>query len=355
MAESLLGQLSELATPQVLDQVSKMTGVDTSLLSKGLGAAGATTLGSMANMAGTNEGMSSLFDMVSKAGGDAGRGGASGGGGLLDSFLGGGGDTNPLIGNLMSSVLGGGDAKAATGITDSLMGSGINAISGTLSKSLGFNIAPMLTMVAPALLGMVTKAVQGNGLDANSLASMLTDQNKAFLSDPANAETAGLVKEALDAGKKGTKIRDAFDDAGWASVKGAPLAAMAMVTSASPSKGGGAAAEFAAAAGAISQAAGAADPVSMLNIAFGGGPSQEEIDSIVSRAGMADPMQLVDAGVAQVAKHRPDELASYKAMILSTARATAEATKEGGFLGFGGMQVSPEEQAVLDRLQAALC
>ena len=47
MAAGLLGQLSELATPQVLDQISKMTGVDTNLLSQGMGAAGATTLGSM--------------------------------------------------------------------------------------------------------------------------------------------------------------------------------------------------------------------------------------------------------------------------------------------------------------------
>lgn len=55
MADSLLGQLSELATPQVLDQISKMTGVDTSMLSKGLGAAGATSLGSMASSAGSAE------------------------------------------------------------------------------------------------------------------------------------------------------------------------------------------------------------------------------------------------------------------------------------------------------------
>ncbi len=40
MADSLLGQLSELATPQVLDQISKMTGVDTQSAESGHGRGG---------------------------------------------------------------------------------------------------------------------------------------------------------------------------------------------------------------------------------------------------------------------------------------------------------------------------
>ena len=216
------------------------------------------------------------------------------------SVLFGGGDTNPLIGNLMNSVLGGSGASSAAGVTDSLMGSGINAISGTLSKTLGFNVAPMLTMVAPALLGIVAKAVKSGDLDANGLKDMLTSQADAFTKDPANAETVKLVTSALDAGKQGAAIRDKYTDAGWSAIKGAPLAAMAMVAAASPSKGSGAAAEFSAAAGAISQAASKAEPVSLLNMAFSGGPSQDEIDAITGRAGAANPMELVKAGVEQV-------------------------------------------------------
>ncbi len=351
MADSLLGQLSDLASPQVLDQISKMTGVDTSLLSQGMGAAGATALGSMATSAGSADGLSSLFDMASKAG-DAAES-SDPRGGELPSFLG-GGDTNPLIGSLMNSVLGGSGASSATGITDSVLGGGINAISGTLSKSLGFNVAPMLTMVAPALLGFVTKAIKGDNLDANGVKEMLTSQSDAFAKDPANAETVKLVTSALDAGKQGTALRAKYTDAGWSAVKGAPLAAMAMVAAASPSKGSGAAAEFSAAAGAISQAAGKAEPVSLLNMAFSGGPSQDEIDAIVGRAGAANPLELVKAGVEQVSTGNPDEVAAYKALILSTAQATAEATKEGGFLGIGGTQISAQEQAVLDQLKTAL-
>lgn len=357
MTDSLLGQLSALATPEVLDQVSKMTGVDTSMLSKGLGAAGAATLGSMANSAGSADGLSSLMDMVTKAG--AASSGGSGGatdalGGIMSSLTGGGGGTNALLGSLMGSLSGGSGAGSAAGITDSLMGSGINAISGTLTKTLGFNVKPMLTMVAPVLLGMVAKAAKSGGLDAKGVKAMLTDQSKAFMNDPANAETAKLVTSALDAGKESAATQAKYTDAGRAAIKIAPLAAMAMVEAASPSKGGGAAAEFAAAAGAISQAAGSAAPTSLLNGLFGGGVSQEEMDAAVSQSSTGNPLALIKAGIDQVAQGNPGEVAAYKSMILSTAQATAEAAKEGGFLGIGGKQVSPEEQAVLDQLRAAL-
>lgn len=351
MADNFLGQLSELATPQVLDQISKMTGVDTSMLSQGLGAAGATTLGSMTSAATSGDGLSSLFDMAAKAG-DAAES-SEPRGGMLNSFLG-GGDTNPLIGSLMNSVLGGSGATSATGVTDSLLGGGINAISGTLSKKLGFNVAPMLTMVAPVLLGFVGKAIKGGNLDANGLKEMLASQNDAFLQDPANAETAQLVSSALEAGNKGLAIRKSYTDAGWTAIKDAPLAAMAMVAAASPSKGASAAAEYSAAAGAIARAANQAEPASLMNMAFNGGVAQEEIDAVMSRAGSANLLEQIPAGVGQVTQGNPDEVAAYKAMILSAAQATAEASKEGGFLGIGGQQISPAEQAVLDQLKSAL-
>lgn len=362
MAESLLGQLGSLATPQVLDQVSKMTGVDTGLLSKGLGAAGATALGSMANTANTADGLSGLMDMVNKAGANTSSAAALGEGGLgsiMNSVLGsaggaGGAGTNALLGGLLGSVLGGGSGGLGGGITNSILGTGINAISGTLSKSLGFNVGPLLMMAAPALLGMVTKAVKGGNLDANGLKTMLTDQAAAFNADPANAATAKLVGQALDAGKESAANQAKYTSAGAAAIKAAPLAAMAMVTAASPSSGGGAAAELAAAAGAISDAAGKSSTTSLINGIFGGGVSQEDMEGAINRLGSADPIAVIKAGVDQVAQGNPGELAAYKSMILSTATAAAEASKEGGFLGMGGQQVSDAEQAVLDNLRKVL-
>ena len=50
----------------------------------------------------------------------------------------------------------------------------------------------------------------------------------------------------------------------------------------------------------------------------------------------------------------PSDAAAYKRWSVDIARDVAEAAKEGGFLGFGGERVSPEEQAMLGRIESAL-
>ena len=54
------------------------------------------------------------------------------------------------------------------------------------------------------------------------------------------------------------------------------------------------------------------------------------------------------------AKASAEEAAAYGAWLLSSARAAAEAAKEGGFMGFGAEQVSAGEQAMLDRVGEAV-
>ena len=46
-------------------------------------------------------------------------------------------------------------------------------------------------------------------------------------------------------------------------------------------------------------------------------------------------------------KASPDEVAAYKKMLATVAEHTANAAKEGGFLGFGGERVSAREQAFM--------
>jgi hypothetical protein len=53
-------------------------------------------------------------------------------------------------------------------------------------------------------------------------------------------------------------------------------------------------------------------------------------------------------------KATPDEVEDYKRFILELAERVARAHKEGGFLGMGGKEISPAEQAVLDQLAATL-
>lgn len=53
-------------------------------------------------------------------------------------------------------------------------------------------------------------------------------------------------------------------------------------------------------------------------------------------------------------KATAEEAAAFKQWLLSTAQAAADAAKEGGFMGFGAVQVSEGEQKMLDQLRATI-
>jgi hypothetical protein len=53
-------------------------------------------------------------------------------------------------------------------------------------------------------------------------------------------------------------------------------------------------------------------------------------------------------------KATPDEADAYKRMIISVVGKSANASTEGGFLGFGGVRVSNAEQSFLNEVKAAL-
>jgi hypothetical protein len=63
-------------------------------------------------------------------------------------------------------------------------------------------------------------------------------------------------------------------------------------------------------------------------------------------------LRAVDAIVA--AKATPEETEAFRGWLITTAQAAADAAKEGGFMGFGAVQVSEGEQAMLDQLRGAL-
>jgi hypothetical protein len=54
------------------------------------------------------------------------------------------------------------------------------------------------------------------------------------------------------------------------------------------------------------------------------------------------------------AKAASDEAAAFGQWLVTAAQAAAGASKEGGFMGFGGQQVSDREQAMLDRVREAV-
>ncbi len=69
----------------------------------------------------------------------------------------------------------------------------------------------------------------------------------------------------------------------------------------------------------------------------------------------AKALQTIAAAEALLAvKATPADAAAYKAWLYQVARDVASASKEGGFLGFGGKRIGEGEQALLDELRAAL-
>jgi len=53
-------------------------------------------------------------------------------------------------------------------------------------------------------------------------------------------------------------------------------------------------------------------------------------------------------------KATPEEVEAFKGFVRDVGQATARAHKEGGVLGIGGEEISPEEQTALDEIEAVL-
>ncbi len=65
-------------------------------------------------------------------------------------------------------------------------------------------------------------------------------------------------------------------------------------------------------------------------------------------------LERVRSAVALVAaKAAPAEADAYKQMLLGVAQQAADASKEGGFLGFGGVRVSDKEKAFIAEVKGA--
>jgi len=67
-----------------------------------------------------------------------------------------------------------------------------------------------------------------------------------------------------------------------------------------------------------------------------------------STEGLREALRLLDQ------KASTEEVDAYKGFVRDLAGTVARAHKEGGFLGVGGKEVSPEEQTALDEIEATL-
>jgi hypothetical protein len=163
-----------------------------------------------------------------------------------------------------------------------------------------------------------------------------------------------LVNEATAAGDKAASVISSYG-ADWNKVAAAPVAALLAVSSSDLDGPIDTMKEVKAAQAALLEATKAAPTGSVLAAAFGGGLTESALKSVHAMAKDRDAMtRLIADATAAVKQRSPGELEAFKAAIRSIGKATAEAAKEGGFLGIGGTQVSEDEKAALAKLEAAM-
>jgi hypothetical protein len=159
--------------------------------------------------------------------------------------------------------------------------------------------------------------------------------------------------------------RDVFSESQWADVAQLPFVAGFAVTAADPGGLIGAVQESAALARVLQSHESKAAEGSLVHSIVTEIKDKEGRTAIKSGIKALikgrKPAEASEAAVAQVketmalvALLAPSEVAAVTSLVRDTARTVAEAASEGGFLGFGGEQVSESERKTLSEIDAAL-
>jgi uncharacterized protein DUF937 len=320
---SIFEDLSGLLSSSVTKDLGKAVGLKPDLVTKGIGVIGPLVTAALANKASTPSGQTALMELLPKDG------------------------VPSILGNLAKSVTGGGTDALST-----ILGSGAGAIGTTLDRALGFKASALLPAVMPLILGLISKANTEKNLGAGGIATLLGNEAASF--QKTGGETARLVNEALDAGQRATDVRAKYSPVQWDSVRLAPVAAAHMVITADKSGPVGAVKEITAATGAIADAAKAASPASLLGLAFDHDFTVEELTKFTKARTPDDALATVRDAIASVERNSPADASTYRQLVADVATKVANASKEGGILGFGGVAVSPAEQAALDQLRSVI-
>src|SRR5262249_40348199 len=170
------------------------------------------------------------------------------------------------------------------------------------------------------------------------ISTLLSNEAASF--QKAGGETASLVKSALDAGQRASDTKAKYSPVQWDTVRLAPVAAAHMVIMADKSGPVGAIKEISAATGAINDAAKAAAPSSLLGLAFDHDFTVDELTKFTKGRTPDDALATVRDAIASVEKNSPADAPIYKQLVTDVATKVANASKEGGILGFGGVAVS---------------
>lgn len=156
-------------------------------------------------------------------------------------------------------------------------------------------------------------------------------------------------------------VKDNFTAEEWRALLRAPMLVSYAVAGAAPSNEEGFIQEMSAVADAIYEGGQTAPAGSLVSAVVANLMANAEDDE----RGATEKISVTDvkaralgncqevAGVLQ-AKASAEDADAYKRWLLSVAQTVAGAAKEGGFLGFGGAQVSKTEVATINEIAAAL-
>lgn len=315
---------SALLTPQTADRIGTTTGVSPNLVVKGLGIIGPLVLGLASKSTSRPGGLRGFLSLV-PSGFDISSPGA--------------------IGDAVKATK---DARVSNSLMTGVFGAGQGSINRSLTRTLGFDASNLLRIGALLMLGAIAKRMKEARLDDAAAARLLQDEHRAFITR--GDDVSSSVNEALRAGDDATALRQRYTPHEWASARLAPIAAAQVVMMASPSGLIGVTNELSGATEEIQRARGAAVPASLVGVLFDGEISREEVQSLTDKQ---VALSIVREGVAAVKANTPGEAKAYGSLLVDVAVRTAEAAKEGGFLGYGGRRVSREEQEAIDTIKSA--
>ena len=186
--EELLGQQQG---SQAVDQISQTVGAQPSLVNSAIQMALPALINGLANNAATPQGAESLNSALEQHDG-----------GILDNLGG--------LGGIASAILGGGQSSPqlnAGGILGHILGGSQGNVTQQISNQSGLGmgqVAQILMMLAPIVMGYLGRQKQQNGLDAGGLSQMLGQQQQQIQQAP----QGGFLSSILDRDGDGSSMDD---------------------------------------------------------------------------------------------------------------------------------------------------
>ena len=189
---SLQDLLGQQQGSQAVDQISQTVNAEPNLVNSAIQMALPTLINGLANNASTPQGAQSLDNALQQHDG-----------GILDNLGG--------LGSLAGAILGGGQPASpqlnAGGILGHILGGSQGQVTQQISNQSGLNmgqVAQVLMLLAPIVMGYLSRQKQQNNLDAGGLQEVLGQQQQQIQQSP----QGGFIQNMLDSDGDGSITDD---------------------------------------------------------------------------------------------------------------------------------------------------